>query len=881
MCSWKSEKRTQNVKDDAMDVVLTEAYLLADRGLRVSRFRIGSVLSLVLMIAGVSLDLLVYPDLLHELLTIRVLCDAATALLLAAACTSFGSRNIATFGLAMVLIPNLAMSLMIYISEGSMSPYYAGLNLVFVGVGVLMPWTVKETIGFCVISILVYSSACLLHSDPGVYWQTLFNNLYFLVLTAIICTTATFFTSRRRFEEFRLRHELDMRNQELARSNEQLEELDRLKSEFFANVSHELRTPMTLIISPLQEIMSKQSLPFHIRVILDIVLQNSMRLMKLINDLLELVRVSNGKAEFKMRPVNLSSFVPGIVDSVRYLAQMKSQRLSSHGVETDLVVMGDPDKLEKVILNLLTNSVKFTPSGGSISARLHREGPNAVVEVEDTGIGIPAKDLPFIFDRFRQVDGSSTRRFQGLGIGLALAKAIAEEHHGTLRARSEEGKGSVLRLELPLSNGRSSLQGTAENRDPGEVDPLLEIYQAADRKVRIVTEEEQREIPAVGTGELSILVVEDEPDMRRFLVSILSEECRVMQAVDGEAGLSMARAYRPDLVLLDLMLPGIDGLELCEAIKGHEETRNMKVVLLTARVDEESKISALERGADDFITKPFSTTEVKLRLKNLLRAGQLEEKVLKRNLELEKALRQLKETEAHLVQSEKMNALGNLSAGLIHEINNPLNFTLTAIQVAVKEATNSTPDLKETLEDIWKGMARIRDIVSDLRAFVHPTRELRRQPFKLGEAVQTALHLVSHELKDLQVVNLVENGRVSGSKNLIIQVFVNLLLNSAKALRSRPRDGGQSPQIRVSSSSEQERLIVRVWDNGAGVSAQNLSKVFDPFFTTRDVGEGMGLGLSICHTIITNHQGKITIDSREGEWTEVAFDLPLADAEGQ
>jgi signal transduction histidine kinase len=303
------------------------------------------------------------------------------------------------------------------------------------------------------------------------------------------------------------------------------------------------------------------------------------------------------------------------------------------------------------------------------------------------------------------------------------------------------------------------------------------------------------------------------------------------------------------------------------------------VVLLTARVDEESKISALERGADDFISKPFSTTEVKVRITNLLLAAQLEEKMRRRNIELEDALRRLKETEAQLVQSEKMNAMGNLSAGLIHEINNPLNFTLTAIQMAVKEAGNGSPDLRETLDDIGKGMTRIRDIVSDLRTFVHPTSEMRSQPFILAEALQIALHLVSHQLKDLQVINLVQQGRVSGSKNQIAQVFVNLLVNSAQALRARSGNGGSPPQIRLSSATENRRLLVKVWDNGMGVSPKNLSRVFDPFFTTRDVGDGIGLGLSICHTIIMNHQGKITIDSREGEWTEVTFDLPLAEEE--
>lgn len=860
------------------EAVLEKDYAFYDQNLRFTRFRVVSMLSLVLMLAGVSLDFFVYPDLLKRLFFIRVLCDAATGVLFATSLYVVGRRPITSLGHAVMLTPIVFMSLMIYVSEGAMSPYYAGLNLVFLGMGILMPWTVKETLGFCLLSIIIYISACLLHSHTEIQWRTLFNNLYFLSLTAVVCITASYYLSRRRFEEFRLRHELANRNNELAESNEQLEELDRFKSEFFANVSHELRTPITLIISPLQDLVHKRNLAPDVKDMLNIALEHSMRLMKLINDLLDLVRLENGKTEYAPRPIHLSSFVPGIVDSVRHLTRMKKQSLSCLQGEEDLVVMGNPDKLEKVLLNLLTNAIKFTPSAGGITTRLLREGPTAVVEVEDTGIGIEAKDLPFIFDRFRQVDGSSTRRFQGLGIGLALAKSLAEEYGGRLSAQSEKGKGSILRLELPLCEGPDS-QAELSGQEHGARDPLTEIYDAADRKVRVEVEQETGEIPAVGSGEFTVLIVEDEPDMRRFLVSVLCEENRVLQAADGDSGLAMARKFKPDLILLDLMLPGIDGLDICAAIKSDQETRNMKVVLLTARVDEAPKISALERGADDFITKPFSTTEVKVRLANLLRAAQLEEKVRNRNLELENMLKRLKETEAQLVQSEKMNALGNLSAGLIHEINNPLNFTLTALEMAVKEAGESNPELKETLYDIGKGMTRIRDIVFDLRSFVHSPGGMDRKPFNLAEAARTAIHLVSHEMKDLKIVNGLQDCKVIGSKNHIIQVFMNLLMNSAQALRTRSKGATHQPEIRLSTVMEDHNLQVKVWDNGVGISPENLSRVFDPFFTTRDVGEGMGLGLSLCHTIIKNHEGKIVIESREGEWTQVAFDLPLAHEE--
>src|SRR6185312_16084696 len=193
-------------------------------------------------------------------------------------------------------------------------------------------------------------------------------------------------------------------------------------------------------------------------------------------------------------------------------------------------------------------------------------------------------------------------------------------------------------------------------------------------------------------------------------------------------------------VLLDLMLPGMDGLDVCKALKSDPATKNMKIVLLTARVDEQSKLTALERGADDFLTKPFSTVELQTRLSNLLRSAELEEQVRRRNAELETTIKKLQDTEVQLVQSEKMNALGKLSAGLLHEINNPLNFTFMALQMAEQEAGENA-DLKDTLKDIGQGMTRIRGVISDLRTFAYPTSANDREEFNLEEVLTSAMRL--------------------------------------------------------------------------------------------------------------------------------------------
>jgi signal transduction histidine kinase len=853
-------------------------YYEADRDFRVQQAKVGCILVLVCMPLGLSLDWFVYGDRFPILpfLLWRAVCDVAVAPIYYLLHTDRGRRHIDLLGLLWPLLPAVSISWMIYATEGAASPYYAGLNLVLIVACYLMPYTLREALAVCGATLFTYLFACLgyrLHHNVTLPVGVLFNNVYFITITALICVTASYFNTGRRIEEFRLRSELDARNKELGESYEKLSQLDRLKSEFFANVSHELRTPLTLILSPLADLLRQPDLTAAVREPLTLARQNGLRLLKLINDLLELVRLEEGQAELKREHVDLSSFVPGLVDSVKYLARAKGLFLEASGGGGALVVEADPARLEKVVINLLTNAIKFTPAGGVIRASWGRDNGSAVLEVRDTGVGIPREHLPHIFERFRQADGSSTRKYQGAGIGLALARELVEEHGGKLVARSEVGTGTTFRVELPAPSNPAAPVPDAGGS--AETDQLAQVYRDAERSVTLDT----ADVPAgpVGNGRHLVLVVEDEPDMRKFIVSVLSAEHRVLQAADGQAGLAMATEHRPDLALLDFMLPKLNGLELCEALRADGRTGRTKIVLLTARMDDEAKIGALTRGADDFLTKPFSSIELRARLANLLRSAELEESLRQRKVELEQALARLKETEVQLVQSEKMNALGKLSAGLLHEINNPLNFMITALQVARDEAEGNAA-LAETLADIGDGMNRIRLIVSDLRTFAYPTRPSEQSPFPVEEALTLATRLTAHELEGLTVDRTgVSANLVVGSKNQVVHVLMNLLVNSAQAIREA--GGARAGVVRVSAAAVGSRLTLSVWDNGVGIKPADLPRVFEPFFTTKEVGEGMGLGLSICHTIVRNHGGTLSVRSQEGEWTEATFDLPLAHQE--
>lgn len=856
---------------------LNLAYMEDDRRQRVLHSKIGCVLALVLMPAGLALDLFVYPDYWGALLTSRLICDVGVGIILALLFTRFGEKHIRVLGVSWALLPCIAISWMIWYREGEHSSYYAGLNLVIIAVSLLMPWTLVEVMATCALTLLFYMLAVAFHHwmPPANAVESLdfsmsafSNNVYFIALTAVICSTGSLFTGRLRFQDWRNRHELNQRNSELNASYSKLAELDRLKSQFFANVSHELRTPLTLIIAPLDEVMKsggtgREDLDETIR----IARENGLRLLRLINDLLDMVRLDEKGAELHKQQEDLCTFVPGIINSAAHLAKAKGLSLDVRVPDSAILCVLDTNALEKVLLNLFTNAVKFTPTGGTISIEVRTEAESAVIEVRDTGIGIATEDLPRIFNRFGQLDSSSTRKYSGVGIGLALSRDLVEAHGGTLVADSAVGEGTTMRVTLPL---REDATVSAQSADES-TDAIAEVHRAARRSLTMTTEASTAELPVLGDSARTILLVEDEPDMRRFLASFLSREFRVVQAADGLRGYELAVREKPVLAILDLMLPGVDGLDLCAKLRATPGLETLRIVMLTARTDERSKMEALERGANDFLTKPFSSLEVRKRINNLVRGAELEESLRRTNQDLETALRNLRETEAQLIQSEKVNALGTLSAGLLHEINNPLNFTMTAIQIAQGELDGSNDELKETLEDIEQGMKRIRDIVSDLRSFAYPERADNQDDFDVQKAVEVALRLAGHELKDCSVKTDIEPGlRAYGAQNQVVQVLINLLTNAAKATA-----GSESREISVSGCDRNGRAVIKVRDNGVGIPESSRSKVFDPFYTTGEPGHGMGLGLSICHTIVKSHGGSITIQSSEGDWTEVSFDLPL------
>ena len=870
--------------DDSND--LRRAFEAEEHELRLRQSKVACILGIVLIPAGNVLDRVTYFDQLNTLTAIRLVAAALIAVIYALHFWDKTAVHVRYLTMAGLLIAVASIAVMIGITDGANSTYYNGLFLILFAVGVLAPMQPFEAALLCVSTLGIYVIACSQVPSATDTTNALMNNLYFLILTCIISVTAVHFNYRRRFNEFRLKYKLASQHQELSA-------LDRLKSQFFANVSHELRTPLTLILAPVERLKTEAAaLGPSGQQLLDVIENNALRLLRLVNDILSLIRLEEGRAALSKKPVDMAHFLKHTAASMKHLAALKGVQLDLQEPTGDLLINADPDALEKIVSNVIANAIKFTPPDGRIDISAAREAQMVTVTVSDTGIGIPAEQLPRIFDRFYQVDGSATRRHQGLGLGLALVRELITRHGGDVTATSDTGHGTTFVLRFPHALQATQIDMTNPEEKPDHLadDPLRTFdRKASARAIMIPGNTEPVTVPSSepseqdGRTELPlVLVVDDEPDMRRYLVSMLRETYRIIEAPDGITALEKAKQLKPDLILLDVMLPGVSGLEVCRSLKDKADTRAIKIIVLTARADEEAKIIALKHGADDFLIKPFSGLEVRSRIVNLIRAAQLESDLHRTNAELKQSLQQLRETEAALVQNARLSSLGTMAAGVLHEIGNPLNFMGTALQLAARDPTiQADPDTADTLKDIHAGYERIHRVVTDLRGFTAPHRPEHPRPFHIESAVDHALRFTAHIQKGITITrNIAEDGVVDGSQSTIAQVLVNLIVNAVAAVHSV--EELRKPEITITSVVEGEELIVSVRDNGTGIDPKIQAQIFDPFFSTKDVGEGMGLGLAVSHRIIANHGGSLSVKSSLGEWTEFRFNLPLAsDKENQ
>jgi signal transduction histidine kinase/ligand-binding sensor domain-containing protein/DNA-binding NarL/FixJ family response regulator len=484
-------------------------------------------------------------------------------------------------------------------------------------------------------------------------WKTWWAySLYLLFIISILYITFRFYLRRQQLLQKMALEQVQY---------EKLEELDRMKSRFFANISHEFRTPLTLILGPLEKI--RTLITGEAKKDLDIMQRNALRLQNLINQLLNLSKLESGKMKLQVREQNIVAMVNGYIQSFESLAKQKKIGLNFKSAEKNIPLFVDKDKIEKILYNLLSNAFKFTGEGGRIEVAVHSQqsvvGKGSEfggstsgfqlptsdsashwvgIKISDTGRGIPREKLQHIFDRFYQADDSYTKDQEGTGIGLALTKELVELHHGKIKVESQLGKGTTFSVFLPIGKEHLKPEEIVVRKDsfgePASADrvspkalavaqvsadksvdweyPPEQIIELQDQ-VTLIDDETEKE-----DSKPLLLIVEDNDDLRSYIRSYLTNDYRISEAIDGKMGLEKAIEKIPDLVISDVMMPKMDGYQLCQNLKSDERTSHIPVILLTARASMESRIEGLETGADDFITKPFDPVELQTRIKNLI-----------------------------------------------------------------------------------------------------------------------------------------------------------------------------------------------------------------------------------------------------------------------
>ncbi|ELR69477.1 hypothetical protein C900_05009 [Fulvivirga imtechensis AK7] len=390
------------------------------------------------------------------------------------------------------------------------------------------------------------------------------------------------------------------------RSNKKLQELNKLQSGFFANISHEFRTPLALILALLDKKMQGSDAD---QKDFEIMHRNARRLLQLINQLLDLSKLEAGNVRLAVRPMPVADFLKKITASFTSLAESRSIQYLVDIPQSEEKGYLDPDKIEKIVYNLLSNAFKFTSTGGTVRFECSINAKKLIISVSDDGIGISAEKLDRIFDRFYQVDSADSREFEGSGIGLALTKELAELHRGSITVASQPEQGCSFLVAIPLQG----YDRMAISDDDGT--PLEE-----DRWVTVPTAQQPSSYEDRVTDDKNsvILLAEDNTDLLKFLSESLEDHYTIIQASDGQRGYELAMEHIPDLIISDLMMPKLDGLGMCEKIKHHEKTSHIPVIMLTARADHESKLRGLETGADDYLAKPFDVKELKVKVRNTL-----------------------------------------------------------------------------------------------------------------------------------------------------------------------------------------------------------------------------------------------------------------------
>ena len=792
--------------------------------------------------------------------------------------------------------------------------------------------------------------------------------------------------------------------------------IDRAKTEFFSNVSHEFRTPLTLMLGPLEDALAGTNLPVHERGLIDVAHRNSQRLLKLVNSLLDFSRIEAGRAQATYEPVDLAALTAELASNFQSACERAELQLVLDCPPLPEPVFVDRDMWEKIVLNLLSNAFKFTFEG-EIEIRLRADGGHVKLTVSDTGVGIPLAELPRVFERFHRVENQKGRSFEGSGIGLSLVHELVKLHGGSVHVDSEVGRGTEFTVSIPFGTEHLPHDRALGEREAASTAVSAHAYvQEALRwlpdanSAEALTEDSDVEASAdpsafSNAGRSKILLADDNADMRDYIRRLLGKHHDVEAVADGEAALEAVQKHRPDLVITDVMMPKLDGLELARAIRDSAKLSDLPIIMLSARAGEEASIEGLSAGADDYLVKPFSARELIARVNGTLVMARLrrenaevlrelnatlEQRVADRTAEHDRVWRNSrdmlviatadgifravnpawttilgyepselighsfsefvwpddaetarsavdasvageklngfenryrhkngtlcwiswqtsyedgiiygyarditadKERTSELVlaqealrQSQKLEAMGQLTGGVAHDFNNLLTPIVGGLDMLQRGGVGG-PREQRLIAGALQSADRAKILVQRLLAFA------RRQPLRTETVDVRALiegmgDLVSSTTgPQIKVAVDVAPGPIAAKAdaNQLEMAILNLSVNARDAMP----EGGT---LRISAEFEivdaghrckcaaGDYVRISIADTGVGMDEATRARAIEPFFSTKGVGKGTGLGLSMVHGLISQLGGAMAVSSSVGLGTNVELWLPAADS---
>ncbi len=827
------------------------------------------------------------PAQLNLLLADRAAMAGAALLLLAVARQPLFARHSALLTAGYMAWLSLCLAVMTAALGGFRSDYYAGLNLVTLAAGLLFMWPGWLAAATHALGIVFYLGVNVWHFEPE-QAQAAVTHVFFLAGTAVIATVGQRLAWRRDQQQIAAQVAIETTNARLADAHAQLQKLDAFKTAFFANMTHELKTPLAMVLSPLELLINGElgAVSDQQRATMRSMLRSGFKLLALIEDLLDLSRADQARLSLHAAEHDLGETLRALVQQVEVLARRKDIELTLELPPEPLPMWFDPDRMERVWVNLLSNALKFTPVGGHVVVVLERAGDGARVTVRDSGPGFPPELAERLFDRFFQVDMGGTRQYGGAGIGLALARHFVALHGGRILAHSAPGQGATF--EVVMRGGKAHF--AAEMLTPAPMRPQPTSVQAGDLtresleleargnyRLLAVAEATERRIVERDADEdnrmWSVLVVDDTPDIIRIVHLALRQHFKVYAAHNGTQGLQQARERRPSLIVTDLMMPGIDGLELVRQLRADPILRHTPVVMLTAKGEVDDKVAGLQAGVNAYLTKPFSPREL---------------------LSTARALLQGQQSQAELLLNHRMDSIETLAGGIAHEINNPINYIANSVQRIVLdmaavaqlvEGSNGRPlgdddtaklrtlhtRVDKMAQTAHAGLRRIGHTVDLLGRYSREGMARTRRQHELWQATRDVVAMVQPAIARPVVVQVQLPGEawILCVPEELHQALTNLVQN---AIEAAPEEGGR---VVLTGRIDGDRVLLTIADNGPGIAEADRARIFQPFFTTKGPGRGMGMGLTITRRVLQSLGGEITVGDAPGGGAVFEVAVPL------